>query len=122
MGDAIASTGRRSHFRVPCDVEVEFHIEGTDYHGVARAANMGLGGARLDLPIPVRLPATLRLRIHPAILGGEAEKIPIFTISGRIIWTVEHHGGGPFPCGVHFQDMDDESLSSLHRFIGVLLC
>lgn len=107
---------RRTHLRVECDLAVGFHLRGTGESGRARMADIGLGGARVDLPVPVRIPETVDLTL-------DIQEAAPLQLSGRVVWTVDGSGDGrpSWPTGLQFQTLEDSERRRLHRLVTGLL-
>jgi hypothetical protein len=102
------NAGRRRHFRLACEIPVRYRTSsGTE--GEATLVNIGMGGARVDLPAEVTLPADLDLEIPRD--GGPLRVV------GRVIWSVLDEEGGPVPTGVQFQQMDDGTRRGLYDLL-----
>ena len=114
-GVGATTTGRRHHYRVECDVHVNYQVLQDGRKGSARLVNLGLAGARLDLPEMVDLPADVRLELQPI---HDSEPDGLLVIEGRVVWTVADEEGGPYPSGVIFQAVDGACRKRLHAYIG----
>ena len=115
---SIAEATRRHHYRVACDIQVRGRCEpgGRPFEG--RMVNIGLGGANLELGFPVKVPATLHIEIP---LHAEGHREETLVLPGTVVWNVADGGGAPYPVGVQFLELDDETRRALYAFVGDLL-
>ncbi|MAE67881.1 MAG: hypothetical protein CMJ18_26805 [Phycisphaeraceae bacterium] len=109
--DLVGTLGRRGHYRVECDLGVEFSIDAAGQSGHARAVNIGLGGTRIDFPVEIIIPAEVALQItFPGVTG------PI-CLNGRVVWTVTDRINGPYPTGLQFQELADADRRRLYDLL-----
>ena len=110
--------GRRRHYRLYCELETGFHFLGNDTAGKGELVNVGLGGARVDFPIEVPLPAEVVLTFGlPA--NGTRARIDL-ELPARVVWTVADQEGGPFPTGVQWRELSDDTRNQLHELLRAL--
>ena len=115
------SRRRRQFYRVDCEQEVPFRIDSNGAEGRATLVNLGLGGARIDLPETVRLPALVELSVETTDAMGKPDGEPPLSLTGRVVWTVADAEGGPYPTGLQFMEMDDDVRRRLHAYVGCLM-
>ena len=102
----------RRHFRVSCQLPVEFHLESMGCRGHAPVVNLGLGGARLELPVEVDLPTELGITIPVEATGDD----PI-DLRARVIWTCDDPANATYPTGVQFIGMEEKERQRLYTLI-----
>lgn len=109
---------RRRPTRHDCRLDAEFSVKSSGATGRATIVNLGLGGARVDLPVEVGLPDELTLKFSlpgPQKGGGAAAALEV---TGRVVWTVADQPTGPFPTGLQFPALDDAARRRIYDFIG----
>ena len=108
-----AGVRRRRPHHVACEVLVEYRVRGRDTTGQAAMVGIGLGGARIDFPEEIGLPAEVDLSI-PAAGGGSID------LAARVIWTVAGGEGRPSPTGLRFEHLDHATKQELYDLLGSL--
>ena len=118
---SLAAATRRRHHRVACALDAGCRLQGpADGRAfTAKVVNLGMGGARVDLPERAPLPGRLTLTL-PAIGGTVPDPAPI-VLEARVVWTVKDAEGAPFPTGIQFTDMGDEARRRLYRYLSELI-
>jgi hypothetical protein len=114
----VEALGRRRHYRLQCDLETGFRFVGNDTTGKGQLVNIGLGGARMDFPIEVPLPAEVVLTLGLPE-AGTRPRIDL-ELPARVVWTVADQEGGPYPTGVQWRELGDETRSRLHELLRAL--
>ncbi len=110
---------RRKHFRLECSVRASIEAPSAELAGDVIIRNIGLGGARVDIPVELPMPCAIRL-ILPG-QNGSLESEPAIELSGQVAWTVADRAEGPFPTGIQFAALDEDCRRKLFRYIACLM-
>ena len=108
---------RRNHHRVAARLDATLLFNSTGEVVRSVVVNLGLGGARVDLPLEATLPGSVTLQL-PALAGPPATS-PI-EIPAQLAWTVTDREGGPYPTGLQFTKLDEKVRSRLDDYLTVL--
>lgn len=112
--------GRRQHQRIECRLPAAFTLGSDGTCGQALVVNIGLGGARVDLPLEVGLVEEIDLEITgPAGLVGDAAAT-MMRMSGRVMWTTSEPVAGLYPTGLQFLRLDDATRRRLYDLLASL--
>jgi len=112
---------RRHHYRIDCDLPVRGRIEPGGIVFEGRLVNIGLGGASLELPMPVQVPAILHTEIELPVRDSDRTADARLVLPGTVVWNVADGDGAPYPVGVQFTELDDATRRALYLFVGRLL-
>ncbi len=105
--------------RVPCRYLARFEVLSSGATGNARLVNLGANGARVDLPLEVTRPDSVKLVLEPPIPGDPSEA-PL-EVEGAVVWTVLGGENGVYPTGLHFKTMTPGQARRLAAIVAHLM-
>jgi c-di-GMP-binding flagellar brake protein YcgR len=109
---------RRQHYRVTASIIAKYRVEGAPEDGVARIANLGMGGARVDFPEELQIPSWVTLEL-PAAAADPKQKA--LHLRCQVAWTVAGRSTGPYPTGLQFGALDTATKRRLFEYVAELM-
>ena len=110
---------RRKHFRLECSIRASFEAAAADACGDLIVRNIGLGGARIDAPVEFPMPCSMVLKLPAQEATHEPQ--PELQLQCEVAWTVADRAEGPFPTGIQFGALDEETRRRLFRYLAAVM-
>lgn len=113
-----ADLERRRHYRLECEIRGRCRLTEDGRDGEAVVRNLGLGGARVEMPFELPIPCAVELVLPP--LEGGGLKLAELTLPCNVAWTTAEANGGLHSVGLQFANLDARARTRICDYLYAL--